>query len=41
MPAYFGRGYDIISGNPLSNDGVDPGFRNPIFTYTYNNLDTT
>jgi hypothetical protein len=27
IPAYLGRGYDIVAGNPLSNR-IDPGFRN-------------
>ena len=26
LPMYIGRGYDVLRGNPLSADGIDPGF---------------
>ncbi len=26
LPLYIGKGYDILKGNPLSSEGVDPGF---------------
>ncbi|GBE62738.1 MAC Perforin domain containing protein, putative [Babesia ovata] len=33
---YLGCGYDILYGNPLTDDGslVDPGYRNPIISFT-------
>lgn len=27
LPLYIGKGYDILVGNPLSGEGVDPGFQ--------------
>ncbi len=30
LPLYVGRSYDLLSGNPLS-DQVDPGFDHSIF----------
>jgi hypothetical protein len=26
IPLYIGKGYNILKGNPLSSEGVDPGF---------------
>jgi hypothetical protein len=40
LPLYVGRSYDLLSGNPLS-DQVDPGFEHSIFEFSYNNKDTT
>lgn len=31
LPMYIGHGYDILRGNPLSGEGVDPGFQHEIF----------
>ena len=31
LPAYIGSGYDIIKGNPDSEDSFDPGFRSKVF----------
>lgn len=36
MPIFVGRAYDLLKGNPLNSD-IDPGFANPIFSFTYNN----
>lgn len=36
MPIFVGRAYDLLKGNPLNNE-IDPGFLNPIFSFTYNN----
>lgn len=36
MPIFVGRAYDLLKGNPLNSD-IDPGFVNPIFSFTYNN----
>lgn len=36
----MGRSYDLLSGNPLS-DQVDPGFEHSIFEFSYNDRDTT
>lgn len=27
LPLFIGKGYDILEGNPLSSEGVDPGFQ--------------
>lgn len=27
LPLFIGKGYDILVGNPLSSEGVDPGFQ--------------
>ena len=35
LPIYVGLGYNLLSGNPLS-DHVDPGFTHPVFRWTYN-----
>ena len=35
MPAYVGNGYDLFIGNPKT-DKVDPGFRAPLFSISYN-----
>lgn len=40
LPLYVGRSYDLLSGNPLS-DQVDPGFQHSIFEFSYNDKDTT
>jgi hypothetical protein len=40
LPLYVGRSYDLLSGNPLS-DQVDPGFEHSIFEFSYNEKDTT
>jgi len=40
LPIYVGRSYDLLTGNPLS-DQVDPGFMHSIFEFTYNNKETT
>lgn len=40
LPLYVGRSYDLLSGNPLS-DQVDPGFEHSIFEFSYNDRDTT
>lgn len=26
LPLYIGKGYNILHGNPISSNGVDPGF---------------
>ena len=26
LPLYIGKGYNVLLGNPLSSEGVDPGF---------------
>lgn len=36
MPIYAGMGYNLLEGNPLHSDRVDPGFTNTAFTFTYN-----
>jgi hypothetical protein len=35
LPGFYGVGYDIIRGNPLTND-YDPGFRSQLFEFTFN-----
>lgn len=40
LPMFVGRSYDLLKGNPLSNE-IDPGFLSPVFAYTYNNGETT
>lgn len=40
LPIYVGRSYDLLVGNPLSNE-VDPGFQHEIFMFTYNNYEQT
>ena len=40
LPLYVGRSYDLLTGNPLS-DQVDPGFQHSIFEFSYNDKDTT
>lgn len=35
LPLYIGKGYDILVGNPLSEEGVDPGFQHEIFEFAY------
>ncbi len=35
LPLYVGRGYNLLVGNPLSNQ-IDPGFEHAIFDFTYN-----
>jgi hypothetical protein len=40
LPLYVGRSYNLLSGNPLS-DQVDPGFEHAIFEFSYINKDTT
>lgn len=40
LPLYVGRSYDLLTGNPLS-DQVDPGFDHSIFEFSYNNKATT
>jgi hypothetical protein len=40
LPLYIGRSYDLLSGNLLS-DSVDPGFQHSIFSFSYNNKETT
>ena len=40
LPLYVGRSYNLLEGNPLS-DQVDPGFQHPIFEFSYNNRSTT
>lgn len=40
LPLYAGRSYDLLTGNPLSNQ-VDPGFMHSIFDFTYNKKVTT
>lgn len=40
LPLYVGRGYDLLTGNPLS-DQVDPGFEHSIFEFSYNDKITT
>lgn len=40
LPLYVGRSYNLLTGNPLSNQ-VDPGFQHSIFEFSYNNKDTT
>jgi hypothetical protein len=32
---YLGRSYDLLTGNPLSSQGVDPGFLHGIFEFSY------
>jgi hypothetical protein len=27
LPLYIGKGYNVLKGNPLSSEGVDPGFQ--------------
>jgi hypothetical protein len=36
IPLYIGKGYNILKGNPLSSEGVDPGFQHDVFVYTFN-----
>lgn len=40
IPAYLGKGYDVVFGNP-SSGGVDPGFKYDVFTLLYKNGDRT
>lgn len=40
LPLYVGRSYNLLEGNPLS-DQVDPGFQHSIFQFTYNDSETT
>ena len=40
LPLYVGRSYDLLTGNPLS-DQVDPGFEHSIFEFSYNSKATT
>lgn len=35
LPMYIGNGYDVLTGNPLSGEGVDPGFQHEIFEFSY------
>ena len=35
LPLFIGKGYNILLGNPLSGEGVDPGFQHVIFEFTY------
>lgn len=37
---YFGSSYDLLKGNPLTNQ-TDPGFMHAIFDFTYNHKETT
>jgi hypothetical protein len=41
LPLYIGKGYDILVGNPLSEEGVDPGFQHEIFEFAYTKNETT
>lgn len=41
LPLFIGKGYDILAGNPLSSEGVDPGFQHEIFEFSYSNNETT
>ena len=41
LPIYIGRGYNILLGNPISDEGVDPGFNHEIFDFTYKNGEET
>lgn len=36
----MGRGYNILEGNPIVNQ-LDPGFKYPIFQFTYEDQQTT
>jgi hypothetical protein len=35
MPVYVGKSYNLLYGNSLSSQGVDPGFLHSIFEITY------
>lgn len=41
LPLFIGKGYNILLGNPLSGEGVDPGFQHEIFEFTYAKNETT
>lgn len=41
IPLYIGKGYNILLGNPLSTEGIDPGYQNQIFDFTYYQNQTT
>lgn len=41
LPVYVGKGYDILAGNPLSGEGVDPGFQQEIFEFSYSKGEMT
>lgn len=41
IPLYIGKGYDILLGNPLSSEDVDPGFRHEVFDFTFSKGETT
>ncbi len=40
LPVFIGRSYNILEGNPLV-DQMDPGFKYPIFQFTYQEQQTT
>lgn len=40
LPLFIGRGYNILTGNPL-NEGVDPGYQHEIFKFSYKKNSTT
>lgn len=41
LPMFLGKGYNILKGNPLSAEGVDPGFQHEIFIFSYFKNETT